>query len=65
MRFVVEVRYTDDGVEGEVVAERQSLPQRFSSWLELLRLLEQPGPPHSTQNLADATCESSRRREPN
>jgi hypothetical protein len=40
MRFVVEVRYTDEGVEGEVVAAGQSTSQRYSSWLELLRLLE-------------------------
>jgi hypothetical protein len=54
MRFVLELRYTEDGVEGEVVADGQSVPQRFSSWLDLLRLLEQPGPPRPLPDPGDA-----------
>lgn len=46
MRFVLELTYTDRGIEGEVTADGQSVPHRFSSWLELLRLLERPGSPH-------------------
>ena len=42
MRFIVELRHSDDGVEGEVTREGATEPQRFSGWLELLRLLEPP-----------------------
>jgi hypothetical protein len=40
VRFTVELRYSHDGVEGEVIAEGTTEPQLFSGWLELLRLLE-------------------------
>jgi hypothetical protein len=40
MRYIVELRHTDDGVAGEVTPEGTSQPQQFSGWLELLRLLE-------------------------
>jgi hypothetical protein len=43
LRFIVEIRLTDEGVEGEVLPEDATKPQRFSGWLELLRLLE-PSP---------------------
>jgi hypothetical protein len=49
VRFIVELRYTDDGVEGEVTPEGMTTPQRFSSWLELLRLLEPPPPARGTE----------------
>jgi hypothetical protein len=42
VRFSVELRHTDDGVEGEVTPEGTTEAQQFSSWLELLRLLERP-----------------------
>jgi hypothetical protein len=42
VRFVIELHHTDDGVEGEVTPEGTAEAQPFSSWLELLRLLEQP-----------------------
>jgi hypothetical protein len=42
-RFVVELHpIADGGVEGEVTLESTTASQRFSSWLELLRLLEPP-----------------------
>ncbi|WP_157488864.1 hypothetical protein [Pseudofrankia sp. DC12] len=40
MRFVVEIRHTSNGVEGEITQADATEPQRFSGWLELLRLLE-------------------------
>jgi hypothetical protein len=40
LRFIVELRQTDDGVEGEVIPEDATEPHRFSGWLELLQLLE-------------------------
>jgi len=43
VRVVVELHRTeDDGVYGVVIAapEETGLPQPFSGWLELLRLLE-------------------------
>ena len=40
MRFIVELRHSDDGIEGEVTPEGATEPQHFSGWLELLRLLE-------------------------
>jgi hypothetical protein len=42
VRFIVELRATVDGVAGEVTSESAATPQRFSSWLELLRLIEPP-----------------------
>jgi hypothetical protein len=40
MRFVVDLRHTDQGVEGEVLREGAAAAEPFSGWLELLRLLE-------------------------
>jgi hypothetical protein len=40
MRFVVDLRHTDQGVEGEVLREGSAVAEPFSGWLELLRLLE-------------------------
>jgi hypothetical protein len=45
VRFTVELRYIDDTVEGEVLREGATEPERFSGWLELLRLLEAPDRP--------------------
>jgi hypothetical protein len=45
MRFIVELRYGADGVEGEVTEEGTAQAQPFVGWLELLRLLEAPSPP--------------------
>lgn len=42
MRFVIELRYTDDGVHGHVASDAAPEPQPFVGWLELLRLLEPP-----------------------
>jgi hypothetical protein len=42
VRFVVELRHTNENVEGEVTPEGATRAQPFSSWLELLRLLEPP-----------------------
>ena len=39
MRFVIELRYTDDGVHGHVASDAAPEPQPFVGWLELLRLL--------------------------
>ena len=48
MRFIIELHHTTDGVEGNVTPEGATEAQRFSSWLELLRLLESP-PVHGTE----------------
>jgi hypothetical protein len=48
VRFIVELRHSDDGVEGEVTPEGATEPQRFSGWLELLQLLE-PSPGHGAE----------------
>jgi hypothetical protein len=41
VRFVLELTPTEDGrVEGVLVREGSDEPQRFSGWLDLLRLLE-------------------------
>jgi hypothetical protein len=40
MRFVVDLRHTDQDVEGEVLREGSEVAEPFSGWLELLRLLE-------------------------
>jgi hypothetical protein len=40
VRFSVELRHTADGVEGEVTQEGAAEARPFSSWLELLQLLE-------------------------
>ena len=50
MRFVLDLRHTDQGVEGAVLREGAAAAEPFSGWLELLRLLEvgdpsMPGPP--------------------
>jgi hypothetical protein len=42
VRYIVDLRHTGDTVEGEVTPEGASEAQPFSSWLELLRLLEPP-----------------------
>lgn len=49
MRFVLDLRVTAQGVEGEVTREESGTAEPFSGWLELLRLLElhplsSPGP---------------------
>jgi hypothetical protein len=44
VRFVLELSHTKDGVEGELTPEGTGSPQPFTSWLELLRLLEPSGP---------------------
>jgi hypothetical protein len=44
MRFVLDLRHTDQGVEGEVIREGAAAAEPFSGWLELLRLLEVPEP---------------------
>jgi hypothetical protein len=44
MRFIVDLRHTDEGVEGEVTREGAAVPEPFSGWLELLRLLEMASP---------------------
>jgi hypothetical protein len=40
MRFVLDLRHTEQGVEGEILREGTAAAERFSGWLELLRLLE-------------------------
>jgi hypothetical protein len=40
MRFVLDLRHTNQGVEGEVLREGALVAEPFSGWLELLRLLE-------------------------
>lgn len=47
MRFTVELHHADGNVEGEVLREGATEPERFSGWLELLRLLEPPDRPES------------------
>jgi len=47
MRFIVDLRHTDQSVEGEVLREGAAAPEPFSGWLELLRLLE-VGDPSTT-----------------
>jgi hypothetical protein len=44
MRFVVDLRHTDQSVEGEVLREGSAVAEPFSGWLELLRLLEVSDP---------------------
>jgi hypothetical protein len=44
MRFVLDLRHTDQGVEGEVLREGSAVAEPFSGWLELLRLLEAGDP---------------------
>jgi hypothetical protein len=49
MRFVLDLRETTQGVEGEVTREGSGTAEPFCGWLELLRLLElrpasRPGP---------------------
>jgi len=50
MRFVLDLRHTEQGVEGEVTREGAAAAEPFSGWLDLLRLLEvrdpsMPSPP--------------------
>ncbi len=40
MRFVLDLRHTEQGVEGEVLREGAAAAEPFSGWLDLLRLLE-------------------------
>lgn len=40
MRFVLDLRQTAQGVEGEVTREGSATGEPFCGWLELLRLLE-------------------------
>ena len=40
MRFIVDLTPVDHRVEGTVAREGPGEPSSFSSWLELLRLLE-------------------------
>jgi hypothetical protein len=40
MRFVLDLRQTAQGVEGEVTREGSGAAEPFCGWLELLRLLE-------------------------
>jgi hypothetical protein len=40
MRFVLDLRHTNQGVEGEILREGAAAAEPFSGWLELLRLLE-------------------------
>lgn len=42
MRFIVDIHYRPDGVEGQVLGDGADQPEPFGSWLELLRLLEAP-----------------------
>jgi hypothetical protein len=44
MRFVLDLRQTEQGVEGEVLREGAVAAEPFCGWLELLRLLELPDP---------------------
>ncbi len=48
MRFVIDLRHTDQGVEGQVTREGATAAEPFSGWLELLRLLEAPEPATSS-----------------
>jgi hypothetical protein len=38
----MDLHHTADGVEGAIAAGRHLKPQPFSSWLDLIRLLDQP-----------------------
>lgn len=40
VRFIVELRHTDDGVEGFVAADGDPHAHTFAVWLELLEKLE-------------------------
>ena len=42
MRLIVELHHTATGVEGSITPEGTTETWRFSSWLELLKLLEPP-----------------------
>jgi hypothetical protein len=42
VRVIVELHHINDTVEGAVTPEGATEAQPFSSWLELLRLLEPP-----------------------
>jgi hypothetical protein len=44
MRFVLDLRHTDQGVEGKILREGAAAAEPFCGWLELLRLLEAPEP---------------------
>ncbi|WP_170223799.1 hypothetical protein [Nonomuraea turkmeniaca] len=42
MRFVVDLEYGADGVQGQVTCEGSDRPEPFHGWLDLLRVLEGP-----------------------
>jgi hypothetical protein len=44
-RFTIEIHYHAETATGYVTREGDATPTRFSSWLELLRLLEPTAPP--------------------
>jgi hypothetical protein len=53
VRLVIDLRRTDEhNVEGEVISEETNQAQRFSGWLELLRLLEAAAEPHPAERQA-------------
>ena len=54
MRVVVDLRHTDQGVEGEVLREGAAVPELFSGWLELLRLLEVGDPSSALRTMIHA-----------
>jgi hypothetical protein len=45
MRYIIDIDDARrDRVEGHVTRESDQVPSSFSGWLELLSLLERPGP---------------------
>lgn len=45
MRYIIDIDDARrDRVEGHVIRESDQVPSSFSGWLELLSLLERPGP---------------------
>ncbi|MFE0103459.1 hypothetical protein [Streptomyces sp. NPDC059009] len=47
MRVLIELHHRGDEAYGRVRVEGAARPVPFSSWLDLLRLLERPAPPRS------------------
>ncbi|MGH4031202.1 hypothetical protein ACQB60_19960 [Actinomycetota bacterium Odt1-20B] len=45
MRVLIELHHRGDEAYGRVRVEGAARPVPFSSWLDLLRLLERPAPP--------------------
>jgi hypothetical protein len=43
VRFIVDLRHINDNVEGEITPEGATQARPFSSWLELLWVLEPAG----------------------